>query len=276
MFHENQLCNTRREVKSRQIPAQTSRQAVTRIAQTCSAISKPDDSGGLCEKRGPCRFQYAGLTENNNLYLYLFISHSPFTFTDCRTFLSRSMTMDGSSYTRGGRGRGSIARESGAIRGRPLSRNKHWSANDSRGSTPNHSDSERWERGGHRGGGRGRGASRGAPRKFPNVSLRVNNLSRPEQQPVPHEEEHHEDETPHVEEDVNGEDGHDEEMFEDDEPDQPFQEIHEPELDNPEEREKFYQEVCPKYLSFRRDLLFVAGESKRSREESSNCRGKDG
>jgi hypothetical protein len=104
------------------------------------------------------------------------------------------------------------------------------------------------ERGGHRGGGRGRGASHGAPRKFPNVSLRVNNLSRPEQQPVPHEEEHHEDETPHVEEDVNGEDGQDEEMFEDDEPDQPFQEIHEPELDNPEEREKFYQEVCLPYI----------------------------
>lgn len=159
------------------------------------------------------------------------------------------MTMDGSSYTRGGRGRGGIARESGGTRGRPLSRNKHWSANDSRGSTPNHSDSERWERGGHRGGGRSRGASRGAPRTFPNVSLRVNNLSRPEQQPVPQEEEHHDEEIPQAEEeDVNGENGHDEEMFEDDELDQPFQEIHEPELDNPDDREKFYQEVCFVYI----------------------------
>ena len=36
--------NIRREIRSSQIPAQTSRKAVTRIAQTCSAISKPDDS----------------------------------------------------------------------------------------------------------------------------------------------------------------------------------------------------------------------------------------
>ncbi|KIM44074.1 hypothetical protein M413DRAFT_9323 [Hebeloma cylindrosporum] len=151
--------------------------------------------------------------------------------------------MDGSSYTRGGRGRGGIAREPGGTRGRPLSRNKHWSANDSRSSTPNHSDSERWERGGHRGGGRGRGAPRGSPRKFPNVSLRLNNSPKPEQQPVPHAEEHHDEEDPQVEEEeVNG-DGHDEEMLEDDELDQPFQEIHEPELDNPEDREKFYQEL---------------------------------
>ena len=219
-----------------------SRQTVTRIPQTCSAISKPDDSGGLCEKRGPCRLSCEA-RRRTTIFIYIYLFHILLSLRSL-TALSRSMTMDGSSYTRGGRGRGSIAREPGGTKGRPLSRNKHWSANDSRGSTPNHSDSERWERGGHRGGGRGRGAPRGAPRQFPNVSLRVNNLSRPEQQPVPHEEEHHEDETTHVEEDANEEDGHDEEMFEDDEPDQPFQEIHEPELDNPEEREKFYQEVC--------------------------------
>ena len=181
--------------------------------------------------------------EVNNHYLHLFISQSPFTaFTDSSLLLlSRLMIMDGSSYTRSGRGRGGISREPGGTRGRPLSRNKHWSANDSRGSTPNHSDSERWERGGHRGGGRGRGASRGAPRQFPNVSLRVNNSSRPEQQPMPQEEVHHEEVKPQVEEEeVNG---LDEEMSEDDELDQPFQDIHEPELDTPEDREKFYQEV---------------------------------
>src|SRR6266446_6531149 len=118
--------------------------------------------------------------------------------------------MDGSSYTRVSRGRGGIAREPGGTRGRPVSRNKHWSANDSRG-TLNHSDSDRWERGGHRGGGRGRGAPRGPPRTFPNVSLRVNRPSRPEQ-PVQHENEHHEEVAQQEEEeDDNIEEGQEEE-----------------------------------------------------------------
>ena len=74
----NQLCNTRREIKSRQIPAQTSRQVMTRIEQTCSVIARPNEGGGLCKKRGPCRLP--GLTaETNNHYLHLFISQSPFT-----------------------------------------------------------------------------------------------------------------------------------------------------------------------------------------------------
>ncbi|KAF9552870.1 hypothetical protein CPC08DRAFT_822619 [Agrocybe pediades] len=171
--------------------------------------------------------------------------------------------MDGPLYTRGSRGRGGIMHEGGG-RGRPHSRNKHWSASDppSRTTTPNHSDSERWERGGHRGGGRGRGrgAPRGAPRTFPNVSLRVNHAQAPQQHhnrphfvqptiPLPQSEEAYVEEDQgdeeFEEEDAgDGEEHADEEVADEEVAgDALFPEIHEPVLETAEEREKFYQEL---------------------------------
>ena len=168
--------------------------------------------------------------------------------------------MDGPLYIRGSRGRGGAVHEGGG-RGRPHSRNKHWSATDgtSRTTTPNHSDSERWERGGHRGGGRGRGIPRGSPRKFPNVTLRVNNtpatqqhrsfVQPPIQAPEPEPEGvqiEMEEEGAQEEGDFDEEVGYDEEQVEEDVTQEPlFHEIHEPELETAEEREKFYQEVGP-------------------------------
>ncbi|KJA18922.1 hypothetical protein HYPSUDRAFT_44772 [Hypholoma sublateritium FD-334 SS-4] len=161
--------------------------------------------------------------------------------------------MDASSYPRGSRGRGNLSHD--AARGRPHSRNKHWSAADSvaRTNTPNHSDGERWERGGHRGSGRGRGVPRGVAPIFHNVSLRLNHSPfhspQPQRTPVVQQPVH----PPEVHEDVEIEGTHDEEdeLYEEGDDIEPraetnsgsFAEIHEPELDSPEEREKFYQEL---------------------------------
>jgi len=84
--------------------------------------------------------------------------------------------------------------------------------------TPAHSDGERWERGGHRG-GRVRGATRGV-RKFPNAT--ITHAQYPTHAAAD-EQSHHE-----------GEDNIEEETYMADDPDP----------DAPEEREKFYQEVC--------------------------------
>ena len=62
--------NIQREIRSSQIPAQTSRKAVTRIAQTCSAISKPNDSE---ESVGHVDSELCGLAENNIHYRSLFL-----------------------------------------------------------------------------------------------------------------------------------------------------------------------------------------------------------
>ena len=148
--------------------------------------------------------------------------------------------MEPPAFLRGGRGRGGIVHDSTGGRGRPLSRNKHWSALDggSRSHTPNIVDNERWERGGHRGGGRGRGQPRGAAPKFHNVSLRLNNtrnhvpapevLSRPEQ---PQEDEDDGGTLANTDQDMDFEDDGSGHL------------IQEPELDSQEERDKFYQEV---------------------------------
>ncbi|KAH9475152.1 SAC3 family protein 1 [Psilocybe cubensis] len=171
--------------------------------------------------------------------------------------------MDGPLFVRGARGRGGATRE-GARGGRgtwPHSRNKHWSTADgtSRSHTPN-SDSERWERGGHRGGGRGRGAPRGAPRKFPNVTLRVNHATtqqhhaaadiehiQPDESYLqPEEEEEHYEEEQEAEEDEIYEEEVEqvqETVAEETETGRLIPEIHEPELETAEEREKFYQEL---------------------------------
>ncbi|CAA7264544.1 unnamed protein product [Cyclocybe aegerita] len=154
--------------------------------------------------------------------------------------------MDGSSFPRGGRARGGASYDSGG-RARPHSRSKHWSAPDggSRSHTPNNSDSERWERGGHRGGGRGRGVTRGAP-KFHNVSLRLNQPSLPHSPAVVNEPTESNAQDEDVDKIIDEEDQEVEqggEVDEDGEEDEGFQEIHEPELDSPEEREKFYQEL---------------------------------
>ncbi|KAF8962842.1 SAC3/GANP/Nin1/mts3/eIF-3 p25 family-domain-containing protein [Flammula alnicola] len=158
--------------------------------------------------------------------------------------------MDGSSYTRAGRGRGGVIHDAGGARGRPHSRNKHWSATDggSRSSTPNRSDSERWERGGYRGGGRGRSSSRGAPRVFHNVSLRVNDSPSQQQRATMDSTPIHNGET-HDEVGVEGEEHEEDEFYDEEQVMEPeaeeptHNEINEPELNSPEEREKFYQEL---------------------------------
>ena len=130
-----------------------------------------------------------------------------------------------------GRGRGIVVGDPG--RGRPHSRNKHWTPGENaRSNTPTHSDGERWERGGHRGGGRGsRGGGRGVPRKFPNVSLRVNQGSTKGKERATNESEAEVDVEAehHVEEAMN--------------------EIDEPELETQEERERFYQDVGVVFFS---------------------------
>ncbi len=106
---------------------------------------------------------------------------------------------------------------------------------------------------GHRGGGRGRGAPRGVAPIFHNVSLRLNHSPshspQPQRAPVVRQPVH----PPEVHEDVEIEEVQDQGdelgAVEDDMAlgaetnSGAFAEIHEPELDSPEEREKFYQEV---------------------------------
>jgi len=142
-----------------------------------------------------------------------------------------------SPFLRGSRGRGGLGHDG---RGRPLSRNKHWSATDgsrSQTHTPNNGDNERWERGGHRGGVRGRGYSRGAPR-FNNVSLRLDNS---QQQLMPQEVA----ETIYVDLDEGLEAMGDEHTVNGDHSMEHEEEdlIQEPELETQEERDKFYLEV---------------------------------
>ncbi|KAJ3510677.1 hypothetical protein NLJ89_g4539 [Agrocybe chaxingu] len=154
--------------------------------------------------------------------------------------------MDGPLFQRGGRARGTAPYDSGG-RARPHSRNKHWSAPDggSRSHTPNNSDSERWERGGYRGGGRGRGVTRGAP-NFHNVSLRLNQPTKPHSLAFvnePTEFNAQEEDIDEIIDEGDQEAEEEREVEELGEEDEGFQEIHEPELDLPEEREKFYQEL---------------------------------
>ena len=193
------------------------------------------------------------MTDGTMSCVLLFATFSRLSLPSLLPHPTPSAAMDASSYPRGTRGRGNITHD--AARGRPHSRNKHWSAADSatRSNTPNHSDSERWERGGHRGGGRGRGAPRGVAPVFHNVSLRLNHSPshspQPRRAPVVRQPVH----PPEVHEDVEIEEVQDQgdefDVVEDDMAlgaetnSGAFAEIHEPELDSPEEREKFYQEV---------------------------------
>lgn len=148
--------------------------------------------------------------------------------------------MEAPAFLRGGRGRGGIVHDGIGGRGRPHSRNKHWSSQDggSRSHTPNNVDNERWERGGHRGGGRGRGHSRGAAPKFHNVSLRLNNTRHhvpapevPSRLEQPQEDGDDGDTLADIDQDMDSEDDGSGHL------------IQEPELDSQEERDKFYQEV---------------------------------
>ncbi|KXN83005.1 SAC3 family protein 1 [Leucoagaricus sp. SymC.cos] len=131
-------------------------------------------------------------------------------------------------------------------RGRPHSRNKQWTASggQSANSMSHGSDGERWERGGGRGGirsGRGRGRGMGGERggrKFPNQTLRNNNTVVRPTSFKPATQDAHTD----VEGDMVDVNHHDDEEGEDAD-DFEFPEIHEPELETQEEREKFYQEL---------------------------------
>lgn len=193
-------------------------------------------------------------------YLSLFIPHwlAPCPFglsTTIRPLFQQFLAMEGTSFTRGARGRGGTGGR--GTRGWNPSRNKHWSTTEgtgsSRSNTPIPGHGERWERGGHRGGGRGRGAPRGSPRKFPNVSLRLNHPTVAKQpafednaeiQSDDNYEEYEEDNELHVEEQE--EEHHEDEVNEEasaDEEIDSIPEIHEPEFETAEEREKFYQEV---------------------------------
>ncbi|PPQ99374.1 hypothetical protein CVT24_009204 [Panaeolus cyanescens] len=153
--------------------------------------------------------------------------------------------MDGPSYPRGGRGRGTSPSRG---RGRPHSRNNFWTGDGPRTNPPAHSDGERWERGGHRARGRGRGG-RGVKRGYPNMTLRGNHLQKSgghqiyEPIAVTNEVEmsDQEYEEPEVQEPIEGEE---EEVQLEDDPVLPrFPRIEEPELETAEERERFYQEL---------------------------------
>jgi nuclear mRNA export protein SAC3 len=124
-----------------------------------------------------------------------------------------------------GRGRGAGGHEVNG-RGRQ-SKNKTWVSGGSRSgaNAPNHGEGDRWERGGHH---RSRGRGTG-PRTFPNASLVITQPSAFENLVSGDEEE---DEEEYQEEDMNEQE------------DALSEEIEEPELDTPEAREKFYQEVC--------------------------------
>ncbi|EKM74835.1 hypothetical protein AGABI1DRAFT_132809 [Agaricus bisporus var. burnettii JB137-S8] len=100
----------------------------------------------------------------------------------------------------------------------------------------NHTDGERWERGGGRGGQRGRGRGRGA-RTFPNQTLRNTATTAPkdvmptQEYDAPAEME---EEMDYVQDDAN------EDLYASD---FEFPEINEPEFETQEERERFYQEL---------------------------------
>jgi nuclear mRNA export protein SAC3 len=126
-----------------------------------------------------------------------------------------------------GRGRGAGGHEVNG-RGRQ-SKNRTWVGSGSRSGTNtpnlNHIEGDRWERGGHRG---SRGREQNRPRSFPNASL-----------VVPH--------PPAFENLMSGDEDEDEYQEEDEnEQDELNEDVEEPELDTPEAREKFYQEVRSK------------------------------
>jgi hypothetical protein len=117
-----------------------------------------------------------------------------------------------------GRGRGA-GPSADAESGRRLGRNKQWIADHivprTTNVTPDNSDGERRQRGGYRG-GRARGATHGG-RRFPNVTL-----NRAQHDGGVQSVEHLGDGTVGVDSSV----------------------ASDPELETPEAREKFYQEVC--------------------------------
>jgi hypothetical protein len=101
----------------------------------------------------------------------------------------------------------------------------------------NHTDGERWERGGARGGQRGRGRGRGG-RKFPNQTLRNTATTAPKDLTPTKEYDapaDAEEEMGYVQDDAN------EDLYA---TDFEFPEIEEPDFETQEERERFYQEVC--------------------------------
>jgi hypothetical protein len=116
--------------------------------------------------------------------------------------------METSIHPRISRGRGSGVIDAAGVRTLP-SKNKQWVPDQGGNRVSAHSESERWERGGHYA-GRSRGSMRGT-RKFQNVSLTR----------TPRE----------LGGDYKGE-SHDVPVVED------------PDPSTPDEREKFYQEVC--------------------------------
>ena len=127
--------------------------------------------------------------------------------------------MEALSQPRFGRGRGA-GPNADADSSRKHGRNRQWVADHiasrTNNVTPNNSDGERWERGGYRG-GRGRGVTHGG-RRFPNVTLNRAQHDGGVQSTI----EHLGDGMVGVDSSV----------------------VSDPELETPEEREKFYQEVC--------------------------------
>jgi hypothetical protein len=126
--------------------------------------------------------------------------------------------MDTLTQARTSRGRGTGFNGDGSEAGMRLGRNKQWIADHissrSTNVTPSNSDGERRERGGYRG-GRARGVARGG-RRFPNATLTRTQHEGAVQNELA----------------GNGVDGVD--TFTPDDP----------EPETPEDREKFYQEVC--------------------------------
>jgi hypothetical protein len=138
---------------------------------------------------------------------------------------------------------------------RPQSRNKTWLAAESgtaaqnTTSLPSPADGERWERGGYRGGrargGRSRGVTRGG-RRFPNATLSARTKQQTDQTTVIDVDEGDED----------GE-GDEEEVLGQPEGDT----VEEPELETPEERERFYQEVRPDLYDWRSERSRLSNSS---------------
>jgi len=126
------------------------------------------------------------------------------------------------------RGRGTATHNEGSGLGkRPIHRNKQWVADGVAtrpGTTSSHTglDSERWERGGHRG---GRGRGRGSRGKHANVTVTFRRDV--------------------LDAGATASEGEHSEM--DDETE--VEEVFPPDPETPEEREKFWQEVCRTNLS---------------------------
>ena len=166
------------------------------------------------------------------------------------------VNMESTAPFRTHRGRANGAHHDNAGTGRRAHhKNKHWVADGatSRSSTPHAgADPERWERGGHRG---SRGRGRGARGKFPNATVTFRQGGALDAGSVATSE------------------GDNSEM----EDAADVDEVEEYELETPEEKERFWKEVC--YTSYAINITFTqvaACESARSRAQEGYRGGQDG